>query len=107
MADLDWAAANQRYLMAAVGVVRATLDRYVDRTHDTGTEASVHAVEADADAVATARADLGDAAASMPAPPALDIVCETFGLSSFERDVLVLCASVELHAAMGPLCATA
>jgi hypothetical protein len=107
MADLDWAAANQRYLMAAVGVVRATLDRYVDRTHDTGTEASVHAVEADAGPVATARADLADAAASMPAPPALDIVCETFGLSSFERDVLVLCASVELHAAMGPLCATA
>jgi hypothetical protein len=43
----------------------------------------------------------------MPAPPALQVICDAFGLSPFERDLLVLCAGVELHAAVGPLCATA
>jgi hypothetical protein len=43
----------------------------------------------------------------MPAPPALDAVADGFGLSGFERDVLLLCAGVELDGAVAQACATA
>ncbi len=38
-------------------------------------------------------------------PSALDALCGTFGLSPFERVVLVLCAGMELDAAFAGLCA--
>ena len=34
----------------------------------------------------------------MDPPPALERLCATFGLSRFERDILLLCAGVELDA---------
>jgi hypothetical protein len=36
---------------------------------------------------------------------ALQDLCGLFRLSNFERDILVLCAAVELDPAMAPLCA--
>src|SRR5581483_8319517 len=38
---------------------------------------------------------------------ALEALCRTFSLSSFERDVVLLCAGVELDAAFAGLCAAA
>ncbi|HYV01072.1 MAG TPA: ATP-binding protein, partial [Actinomycetota bacterium] len=38
-------------------------------------------------------------------PPALDTLCRTFGLSSFERDLLLLCAGPELDSRFAALCA--
>jgi ATPase family associated with various cellular activities (AAA) len=40
-------------------------------------------------------------------PSALQFLCETFQLTNFERDVLLLCAGVELSAAIAQLCGTA
>jgi hypothetical protein len=40
-------------------------------------------------------------------PAALDALCCAFSLSRFERDLLLLCAGVELDSAFGPLCAAA
>jgi hypothetical protein len=40
-------------------------------------------------------------------PPALDHLCETFGLSEFERNVLLLCAGEELDSEVSKLCAKA
>ena len=40
-------------------------------------------------------------------PSALSRLCATFGFSPFERDVLVLCAGMELDASFGSLCASA
>ena len=45
------------------------------------------------------------AAMTLPAPPALDALAPTFGLSPFERDVLLLCAGIELDAGFAPACA--
>lgn len=42
---------------------------------------------------------------SMPLPPALDRLCALFGLSKFERDLLLLCAGMELDPGLGTLCA--
>ena len=50
----------------------------------------------------------GDAAAATPRAAALDALRRSFGLSPFERDVLLLCAGVELDARVrAPLCAAA
>ena len=89
-----WHTANQRYLQAALGVVRAALERVLQR------EAG-----AEADTEGTARRALDEAEAAMPAPPALLTLCATFGLSDFERDVLLLCAGIELDASFAGLCA--
>jgi hypothetical protein len=43
----------------------------------------------------------------MSAPSALETLCTTFGLSPFERDVLLLCAGVELDSTFSRLCAAA
>jgi len=40
-------------------------------------------------------------------PPALRSLCEAFALSGFERDVLLLCAGVELDSGLAALCAAA
>ena len=70
----DWAEANQRYLMARLALVREHL----------------------AGAPGDAAEAVERMAAELPAPAALDRLCDAFSLSPFERDVLVLCAGVEL-----------
>jgi hypothetical protein len=87
---LSWTEANQHYLSAALDVVRSVLEQYSARTEggDTGEGA-----------VAAARQRLADAADALPAPAALDRLAACFGLSSFERDLVLLCAGVELDAA--------
>jgi ATPase family associated with various cellular activities (AAA) len=88
-----WAEANQRYLMAALGVVRAALER---RVRDPA--------QANAGAGQLQQA-LEAAAAAMPSPPALQRVCTVFGLSPFERELLLVCAGVELDSTFAGLCA--
>lgn len=45
-----------------------------------------------------------DAAATMQPAPALHLLAERFGLSPFERDVLLLCAALELDTSVASLC---
>jgi hypothetical protein len=92
----DWKEANQRHLLAALAVVRAALDR-----HSEGAEAADPAPDPELEKA------LAEASAAMPAPPALDVLAERFGLSPFERDVLLLCAGVELDAGFAARCAAA
>jgi len=47
------------------------------------------------------------AAAETDPPPALEVLARRFGLSRFERDVLLLCAAMELDTRIGSLCARA
>jgi hypothetical protein len=91
-----WTEANQRHLTAALGVVRARVERHAGR-HGERDPATVEAAE---------RALL-EAELSMPAPSALDALAAAFGLSPFEREVLLLCAGVELDGAFADLCGTA
>ncbi|HEY4562537.1 MAG TPA: ATP-binding protein, partial [Thermoanaerobaculia bacterium] len=62
---------------------------------------------------AVTEAQIADAAKAMAAaaaidpPPALVLLAQRFGLSSFERDLLLLCAAMELHTRIAPLCARA
>ena len=49
-------------------------------------------------------APAGDA---MNPPPALVALCDRLGLTAFERNVLLLCAALELDTSIAPLCARA
>jgi hypothetical protein len=89
--ETSWKEANQRHLLASLAVLRAALDR-----HAGGQEPGPELAKA-----------LEEAAAAMPAPPALEVVCERFGLSPFERDILLLCAGVELDSGFAARCAAA
>ena len=40
-------------------------------------------------------------------PYSLDILCSAFGMTSFERDILLLCAGIELESDFSSLCASA
>lgn len=85
----DWSEANQRYLVAALARIREALRKH--SAHGSGP--SLVGEE--------------ETPWSASAPPALDRLCATFGLSPFERDVLLLCAGMELDAAFIALCADA
>jgi hypothetical protein len=87
-----WVEANQRYLMARIAVVHGRIARL--------------AGGADADAGEQRRRAAADAdSLAMPSPPALDVLCQLFSLSAFERDLLVLCAGVELDSTCASDCA--
>ncbi|MFD9324302.1 AAA family ATPase [Streptomyces sp. NPDC060065] len=85
----DWTEANQRYLSAELDVLRHRL--LADGEHDALSELQ--------DLCATALK-------AMTAPPALDDITKAFRLSDFERDVLLMCAGVELDSAFAAACAT-
>ena len=95
---LDWPEANQRYLMAAVSLVRAALERHARKATDDANNS-----ERDQ----AAEENLQEAANALPAPSALETLCAAFRLSPFERDVLLLCAGVELDSTFAASCAAA
>ena len=95
----NWQEANQRYLLAALGVVLDTLERYAGRAGDPS--------ETRREPDPAARSAVEEAAAAMPSPAALDVLCDRFGLSPFERDMLLLCAGVELDSGFAAKCAAA
>ncbi len=79
---MSWIEANQRYLMAALDGVRAALE-------------------------GRAAAEPSAAAEEMSPPSALETLCKLFGLSSFERAVLLMCAGSQLDSKFASVCANA
>jgi hypothetical protein len=93
---MSWHEANQHELARALDAVRDALRRHAQRRTPTPPDPS-------------AATPSHASSASPPAdfPSALAQLVTTFRLSRFERDVLLLCAGVELDATFGPLCAAA
>lgn len=100
-APLDWFTANQHYLLAALGVVRAALETQAVVSADGDSPPA----NANADRQHQAQQALAQAVAAMPAPAALDLVTAVFGLSPFEQAILLLCAGLELDGNFAGLCA--
>ncbi len=107
----NWYETNQRYLSAALSGVKALLEQHVQKIRDAGsTEASAMAAsntldiptmtEAPDTAATTSPSDK-DTANSL----ALEALCSAFGLSPFERAVLLLCTGIELDSTFASLCA--
>ena len=89
----DWSEANQALLAAELAWLRQRLD------------VAIESSEAEAVTGAELDRDIEQAMANMPAPAAIDIVCDLFGLSHFERQLLLLCCGVELDAQLASVCA--
>jgi len=92
---MDWVEFNQRHLVAAVADVRALLESYGAGKGGPGHQTDVKP------------AALEDGRESCEQLPALEIVTQTFGLSAFERALLLLCAGIELDSSLANLCARA
>lgn len=88
-----WLEANQQYLTIALTEVRQRLEYWVKQTESTTPVPAVTSLNSQ------------QMAATMPTPPALETLCQIFGLSSFERFVLLLCAGIELDGTFPQLCA--
>lgn len=82
----DWTDANQRPMVSELARIKARLDG--------GDQESVNATAA-------------EIRATLSSPSAIDHLVDCFSLSTFERDILLLCAGVEMDAKFAPLCATA
>jgi hypothetical protein len=106
----SWQEANQRYLTAVLQWLRLVLEHAAQpivgittTPSSAAAEPSILAPATDAD-VKGARKAVIEAAATHP-PPAAVILRELLGLSSFELDVLLLCAAMELDSRIAGLCA--
>ncbi|MDA9504182.1 hypothetical protein XI09_05270 [Bradyrhizobium sp. CCBAU 11386] len=88
----DWGEANRAYLVESLAGVKQRLARHV------GSKAPAAAARA---------ATPADSAAFADTAPALDRITDVFGLSTFERDVLLLCAGMEVDPEFAAMCATA
>ena len=92
-----WHEANQRHLAASLAAVRSLLERYAARPQGSpGPEAW--------DGPKPAPREVADESS---VPPALEILSETFGLTPFERDLLLLCAGMEMDSSFAGICAAA
>ncbi|HYK05705.1 MAG TPA: ATP-binding protein [Thermoanaerobaculia bacterium] len=85
---MNWIEANQRHLTAALREVRGYLERYAEQPAEPVALEPLPELEP-------------------PLEPAIDVLCRRFGLSSFERRLLLLCAGVELDSSVAALCAAA
>ncbi len=92
-----WQDLNQRYVMLVLASLKEALQGLVAGASP----------RPPAGMAVAAQAACAEFARAMPAPPALDVLAAAFGLSPFERDLLMLCAGVELDTGVARLCAEA
>lgn len=92
-ANNSWEVNNRAYLMAALARVQKALVQHADPSLLNSEELTL------------AKEPIPE---NSPAEPsALERLCTIFALSDFERNLLLLCAGVELDASFAPLCAAA
>ncbi len=111
-----WQEGNEEYLAAALAWLRLRL-AHIAGSETRGEASSAgfslfrqkspaspkRVTDAQVDQAAAAMAD----AEAMEPPPALPILGQRFGLSRFEREVLLLCAAMELDTRIAGLCTRA
>ena len=96
--NTGWQEANQRWLTQALKVLGETLNAH---------KAASDAYPLTEASPTKAQAVLDELAADMSSPPALEVLSETFGLTSFEQNILLLCAGIELDGELAKHCTTA
>ena len=107
----NWLDQNQEYLVAAVAEVRRELLESRAKATADAVRPSAATRHRSADRRASLRGDRQVAASAqwpddLP-PPAIETLSARFGLSPFERSVLLLCAGMELDSAMAEACGKA
>jgi hypothetical protein len=100
----NWQSENQAYLTAALATVKLHLRRHAEHAPDPERkEPRQHHSEP----IPSFEAAHAASATLRSTPPALETLCTKFNLSQFERDVILLCAGIELDSAFARLCAAA
>src|SRR5262245_23904474 len=100
-AAMGWSEHNLNYLAAALESLRPRLRR---RAVAPTADRSDEAWNAE---LARAEQTAEELAAGFESTPALPALARRLGLTRFERDVLLLCAAMELDTRLGALCAEA
>jgi hypothetical protein len=98
----QWHAGNDRYLEAALTWLRLRLVRHAQQYHHPSS--SSESITDEQHSQAECRLAAAETADS---PPALVTLSDRLGLSPFERQVLLLCAAMELDTRIASLCAHA
>jgi len=98
MADPSaWQTRNEAYLSQTFALQRLRLQRFASsKQHSGGAESTTDAEAAAAEV---------EALEQESPPPALVVLSRLFNLSRFERDLLLLCAGMELDTSVASLCA--
>ncbi|MDH5178856.1 MAG: ATP-binding protein [Gammaproteobacteria bacterium] len=103
----SWYEDNQRYLSLALEEIRL----FLTAKASSGAESlHFHQVEGaaanriDQQTLAQLKQEQAEILARMQAPPALENLVRVFNLSKFERDILLLCAGMELDGDFAALC---
>jgi hypothetical protein len=99
----DWQEANQRYLMAELAVLQRRLERYNAYLED-GKKEEEDNIEKRLEEAMRIR---DEQAKSLPGTCTLDAIAQVLRLTSFERDLLLLCAGPELDLGFASLCSRA
>ena len=94
-ATQNWEEANRVYLAAALAAVRIRLERLLTLPGSPAAEDGKPPVT-----------ESDELRAAMSSPPAIETLCAAFGISDFERKVLLMCAGVELDSNFRNLVAT-
>lgn len=87
----NWHETNKRYLMASLKVLKEEIEFQSKKKGQYSVK------------LTSAQTDLKKLEKDMPAPPSIDVITSIFGLSSFERKVLLMCAGVELDSEFASL----
>jgi hypothetical protein len=93
----QWYEANQQYLSASIALIRYRIEQYSVNSLNVDRLGNKEKYEQ----------DLQKAAEVLPSPSALEKICQIFNLSAFERDVLLLCAAMELSGDFAVVCSAA
>ncbi|MGO9272270.1 MAG: ATP-binding protein [Terriglobia bacterium] len=102
--EQSWEDFNRAYLMGALDDLREALRRHhAPEPRETGETEVAGEAETGEDAYPAEVRTAGDGGRSEDAPPALETICAIFGLSSFERRILLMCAAVELDSRFAPI----
>ncbi len=106
----NWHDANQRYLSAALANVRGMLEQHAQKVGDAS---AIETPTAAPENTPTSAGSSGStptttiSAENTASSAALEALCTAFGLSPFERAVLLVCAGIELDSTFASLCAAA
>ncbi|MFB3764643.1 MAG: ATP-binding protein [Methanotrichaceae archaeon] len=96
--SVDWQKANQNYLMESLARVRGIIEAYIsDSESGNSCLAMPHEVGS--------QGSRQENASAISAPSSLEFLSQSFSLSLFEIDLLLLCAGIELDSSFVRLCA--
>jgi hypothetical protein len=113
--DNNWQETNQHSLIAELARIRALLEQHAatmsasvdnSKVDNSNTSIPEKTSEASVDNLIHRMPDAAEKEQQNTTTnrSALEMLCTLFGLSAFERDVLLLCAGIELDSAFAPLC---